>query len=89
MLATVVVRVVFVALSYVAQLVYPSNEFANVDSGALDVMTAAGGQFLKVFFTAAYVAGALGSAHHLAGVGGSDPLRDGPRRHPAAPGVRP
>src|SRR5699024_9272552 len=35
---------------------------ADVDSGALDVMAAAGGQFLTVFFTAAYVAGACGSA---------------------------
>ncbi len=45
-----------------SQLVFPSNHFADVDSGALDVMTAAGGQFLETFFTAAYVAGALGSA---------------------------
>ncbi len=45
-----------------SQLVFPSNEFANVDSGALDVMTTAGGKFLEIFFTAAYVAGALGSA---------------------------
>jgi amino acid transporter len=42
--------------------VYPSNQFADVDSGSLDVMTTAGGQFLNTFFTAAYVAGALGSA---------------------------
>ena len=41
---------------------FPSNEFADVDSGSLDVMTTAGGQFLNTFFTAAYVAGALGSA---------------------------
>ena len=33
-----------------------------MDSGALDVMTTAGGKFLETFFTAAYVAGALGSA---------------------------
>ena len=41
---------------------FPSNQFADVDSGSLDVMTTAGGQFLNTFFTAAYVAGALGSA---------------------------
>ena len=45
-----------------SQLVFPSNEFGDVDSGALDVMTDVGGQFLETFFTAAYVAGALGSA---------------------------
>ncbi|BBX32482.1 putrescine importer [Mycolicibacterium mageritense DSM 44476 = CIP 104973] len=62
MIATVLSGLIFIVLSYLAQLVYPSNVFANVDSGALDVMTTAGGKFLVVFFTAAYVAGALGSA---------------------------
>ncbi|WP_197379585.1 APC family permease [Mycolicibacterium mengxianglii] len=62
MIATVTAGIIFVILSYVSQLVYPSNEFADVDSGSLEVMTTAGGQFLSVFFTAAYVAGALGSA---------------------------
>lgn len=62
MVATLVSGFIFFALSYVSQLVFPSNEFSDVDSGALDVMTTAGGQFLETFFTAAYVAGALGSA---------------------------
>ena len=62
MIATVVSGLIFIALSYVSQLVYPSNQFADVDSGSLEVMTTAGGQFLNSFFTAAYVAGALGSA---------------------------
>jgi putrescine importer len=61
-LATVISGVIFIVLSYVSQLVFPSNKFADVDSGSLDVMVAAGGQFLNAFFTAAYVAGALGSA---------------------------
>ena len=62
MIATVVSGIIFIVLSYVSQLVYPSNQFADVDSGSLEVMTTAGGQFLNSFFTAAYVAGALGSA---------------------------
>lgn len=62
MIATVVSGLIFIVLSYVSQLVYPSNQFADVDSGSLEVMTTAGGQFLNSFFTAAYVAGALGSA---------------------------
>jgi putrescine importer len=62
MIATITAGVLFVVLSYVSQLVFPSNDFANVDSGSLDVMRTAGGQFLDTFFTAAYVAGALGSA---------------------------
>jgi putrescine importer len=62
MIATVASGVIYFVLSYVAQLVFPSNDFEDVDSGALDVMVTAGGQFLNTFFTAAYVAGALGSA---------------------------
>jgi putrescine importer len=62
MIATVTAGLLFVVLSYISQLVFPSNDFANVDSGSLDVMKTAGGQFLSAFFTAAYVAGALGSA---------------------------
>jgi len=62
MIATVTCGVIFVALSYVSQLAFPSNQFVDVDSGSLDVMTAAGGQFLNTFFTAAYIAGAFGSA---------------------------
>jgi len=62
MIATITAGVIFVILSYVSQLVFPSNQFADVDSGSLDVMKTAGGQFLSTFFTAAYVAGALGSA---------------------------
>jgi putrescine importer len=62
MIATVVSGLIFIGLSYLSQLVFPSNDFTDVESGALDVMTTAGGQFLETFFTAAYVAGALGSA---------------------------
>jgi putrescine importer len=62
MIATVASGLIFIGLSYLSQLVFPSNEFTDVDSGALDVMVTAGGQFLETFFTAAYVAGALGSA---------------------------
>ncbi|BBY19667.1 APC family permease [Mycolicibacterium litorale] len=62
MLATVICGVLFIILSYASQVVFPSNAFENVDTGSVDVMTAAGGAFLSAFFTAAYVAGALGSA---------------------------
>ncbi|MCG7607907.1 MULTISPECIES: APC family permease [Mycobacterium] len=62
MIATLVSGVIFVVLSYLGQLVFPSNQFSDVESGSLDLMLTAGGQFLQTFFTAAYVAGALGSA---------------------------
>ncbi|MFE6253805.1 APC family permease [Agromyces sp. NPDC057865] len=62
MITTIAAGVIFIGLSYLAQLVFPSNVFTDVDSAALDVMQTAGGEFLAVFFTAAYVAGAAGSA---------------------------
>lgn len=62
MITTIAAGVIFIGLSYLAQLVFPSNAFTDVDSAALDVMRTAGGEFLAVFFTAAYVAGAAGSA---------------------------
>ncbi|MGW4928925.1 APC family permease [Agromyces sp. NPDC004153] len=62
MITTISAGVIFIGLSYLAQLVFPSNAFTDVDSAALDVMQTAGGEFLAVFFTAAYVAGAAGSA---------------------------
>src|SRR4029078_5947573 len=62
MIATITAGVMFVVLSFVSQLVFPSNDFANVDSGALHGMTTAGAKCLETFFPAAYVAGALGSA---------------------------
>lgn len=61
-IATLCAGLLFIALSYLSQLVFPSNAFADVDSGSLDVMRTAGGKFLESFFTAAYVAGCIGSA---------------------------
>jgi putrescine importer len=62
MIATLSAGLIFIVLSFVSQIVFPSNQFADVDAGSTDVMLAAGGQFLNVFFTAAYVAGCIGSA---------------------------
>lgn len=62
MIATLLCGLIFIALAWLSQMVFPSNNFTDVESGALDVMVTAGGTFLNTFFTAAYVAGALGSA---------------------------
>ena len=61
-IATLSAGLLFIVLSYLSQLVFPSNAFADVESGSLDVMRTAGGAFLETFFTAAYVAGCIGSA---------------------------
>ena len=62
MIVTLAAGVIFIGLSYLAHLVLPSHAFSSVDAAALDVVGVAGGQFLVAFFTAAYVAGAAGSA---------------------------
>jgi amino acid transporter len=62
MIATVGSGLLFIALAYVSQLVFPSNAFSDADSGALEVMRTAGGNFLGLFFTAVFVPGALGAA---------------------------
>lgn len=61
-IATIGAGAIFIVLSYISQLAFPSNAFTDVDSGSLDVMRAAGGGFLSSFFTAAYIAGCIGSA---------------------------
>lgn len=61
-IATLGAGLLFIMLSYLSQLVFSSNAFEDVDSGSLDVMRTAGGTFLTTFFTAAYVAGCIGSA---------------------------
>jgi putrescine importer len=62
MIATILSGFIYFGLSYVSQLVFPSNAFDDPDIGSVDVMLAAGGDFLNIFFTAAYVAGCIGSA---------------------------
>lgn len=62
MIATILSGFIYFVLSYVSQLVFPSNAFDDPDIGTVDVMLAAGGNFLNIFFTAAYVAGCIGSA---------------------------
>ena len=52
----------FIVLSYLAQASLPATTFDDVDSASLDVMVKVGGQFMSTFFTAAYIAGAFGSA---------------------------
>lgn len=62
MIATITGGLLFIVLSYIAQLGYPSNDFASADTAAIDVVTAVGGQLLSALFVAGYVAGTLGSA---------------------------
>lgn len=62
MLVTVGGGLLFVLLSYLAQVAYPATTFADVDSAAVEVTKSLGGSAMSTFFTAAYVAGCFGSA---------------------------
>ena len=61
-LVTLGAGVLFVLLAYVAQLAYPSNVFTDPDSASLDVMLSVGGEAFTAVFTAAFIAGGLGSS---------------------------
>lgn len=62
MITTISAGLVFVLLSFAAQIGFPSNEFESADTASIDVVAAVGGQLLSVLFIAGYVAGATGSA---------------------------
>ncbi|MEC5341923.1 amino acid permease [Brenneria populi] len=61
-ITTLVAGVLFTALAAVSQLVFPGSVFKDAESAAAEVMNTAGGALLNSLFTAAYVAGSMGSA---------------------------
>lgn len=62
-ICTVSAGLIYILLSWVGHLVFPNYEnFTDADSAAVDVMAFAGGEFLVLFFIAAYVAGCVASA---------------------------
>ncbi|MFJ6454965.1 APC family permease [Paenarthrobacter sp. NPDC091669] len=62
MITTIFAGMIFLGLAYISHLVLPVSTFNDVDSAAIEVIGAAGGELLVAFFTAAYIAGSLGSA---------------------------
>jgi len=62
MITTVLAGVIFLGLAYISHLVLPVSTFNDVDAAAIEVIGAAGGNLFVAFFTAAYIAGSLGSA---------------------------
>jgi amino acid transporter len=61
MIVTLTAGVIFIVLSFVSQLLFPSNHFKSVDTASTQVIAVAG-QWLAVLFIPGYVAGSLGSA---------------------------
>ncbi|MCK8610092.1 APC family permease [Agromyces sp. C10] len=62
LIVTVFGGLLFIALAMISNLVFPDfTAYTSVDAASLDVVAAAGGEFLVNFFTAAYVAGCVAS----------------------------
>ncbi|UZX02922.1 APC family permease [Arthrobacter sp. CDRTa11] len=62
LLCTLIGGGLYIGIAYTAQMVFPGYTFENVDAATLEVMTHAGGEWLSVFFTAAYCAGLFACA---------------------------
>ena len=63
MVVSLVGGLLFLVVSYCAQMVFPEwNSFADPDSASVDVMRRVGGELLVTAFTATYVAGCFASA---------------------------
>ncbi|KAF1069586.1 MAG: Putrescine importer PuuP [Pseudomonas citronellolis] len=61
-ITTLLAGLLFTLLAVISQLAFPGSVFKDADSAANEVMFKVGGQFLANFFTAAYIAGCIGSA---------------------------
>ncbi|RNB88470.1 APC family permease [Brevibacillus nitrificans] len=63
LLVTIIGGIVFIAVSYLAQLVYPDYaSFANPDSAAFEIIQYIGGEALASFFIVMIATGTFGSA---------------------------
>ena len=62
MIVTVAAGLLFILLTYVAQIAYPSNRFTSADTASIEVVASLGQQWLSVLFIAGFIAGSIGSA---------------------------
>ncbi|MDL9980279.1 amino acid permease [Microbacterium sp. ASV49] len=62
MIVTIAAGLIFILISFVAQIAFPSNTFHSADTASVEVVAAVGGQWLSVLFIAGFIAGGLGSA---------------------------
>lgn len=62
MIVTIAAGLIFILISYAAQLAYTSNKFQSADTASVEVVTHVGGQWLATLFLACFIAGGLGSA---------------------------
>jgi amino acid transporter len=77
-IVTVGASLLFLALAYISQLVFPGTGFSDPVSAANEVMLKAGGDFLNIFFIAALRCRGNWVRDCLAGLGFTHPLQHGP-----------
>ncbi len=62
MIVTVLAGLLFILLTYLAQIAYPSNAFESADTASIEVVASLGQQWVSALFIAGFIAGGLGSA---------------------------
>ncbi|WP_164234085.1 APC family permease [Microbacterium hydrocarbonoxydans] len=62
MIVTIGAGLLFVLLTYLAQVAYPSNAFESADTASIEVVASLGQEWLSVLFLSGFIAGGLGSA---------------------------
>lgn len=62
MIVTIAAGIIFIVISFAAQIAFPSNRFHSADTASVEVVAAVGGQWLSTLFIAGFIAGGLGSA---------------------------
>ncbi|WP_433585504.1 APC family permease [Microbacterium hydrocarbonoxydans] len=62
MIVTISAGLLFVLLTYLAQIAYPSNVFESADTASIEVVASFGQQWVSTLFIAGFIAGSIGSA---------------------------
>lgn len=62
MIVTLSAGALFILLTYLAQIAYPSNDFESADTASIEVVASLGQQWLSTLFIAGFIAGSMGSA---------------------------
>ncbi|GAA2896271.1 APC family permease [Microbacterium esteraromaticum] len=62
MIVTIGAGLLFILLTYLSQVAFPSNEFSSADTASIEVVASLGQQWLSALFIAGFIAGSVGSA---------------------------
>lgn len=62
MIVTIGAGLLFILLTYLSQVAFPSNAFETADTASIEVVASLGQQWLSALFIAGFIAGSLGSA---------------------------